>query len=259
MLFNRVLDGLNACYFTYHRAPNTLYLVKDPGNPADYFTMFLGGGISQVENSQCIVYNAGTAAIGSGTQLTLTVRLQFKPLKPPSGPDFWGNHAVFVAAMDQSGGNTGFQTMGVHQVSRPETVPPPAPQVLAVEPALSTAAALTIHELRMVVQAPTSGSVSNAQVLINTAVDGAHACYFTWSGQYNSLFLFNDLGTSYTQVPLGGGASAQNSQCTLYASGSSAADSGTYLTLTFRVAAKATFAGRRLSYVAAQTATGNTG
>jgi hypothetical protein len=60
IVFNFAGIGVNACYFTYHRVPNTIYLVADSGNGNQYSTLPVGGSVPSVQNSQCILYSAGT-------------------------------------------------------------------------------------------------------------------------------------------------------------------------------------------------------
>ncbi|MEZ5401646.1 MAG: hypothetical protein R2729_18375 [Bryobacteraceae bacterium] len=257
IIFNRYYDAENACYFTYHRTTNIIYLVKDNGNAGDPLAMPLGGGVPQVENSQCIVFNSGTVATGSGNQLTLKARVTFKQLKPPSGPHFYGHHVIWVSAMDASGNSTGLRPLGVHRVTHPGSAPAPIPQVLSLEPGYGGGAALTTQTIRVDYHSPHTAGISSAQVLINTVLDGHYACYITWSRANNSLYLFNDAATAYSPIPLGGTASHANSQCTVYASGSSAVDYGEYLALTIRVSATSTFANSpfRAIYVGAQLST----
>lgn len=110
------------------------------------------------------------------------------------------------------------------------------PQILSQQPGWTNTAAGTDHTIRIALRAPGTGTVTNAQVAINSVV-APPSCYSTWSRQYNSLFLADNNWTTagYTQIPLGGGASAANSYCRVFAAGSSAVDSGEYLVLTFHV------------------------
>jgi hypothetical protein len=99
------------------------------------------------------------------------------------------------------------------------------------------------------------------QLLINSAVDGANACYFGFDHAGNFLYIIGDNGDlQVTPVRLngaaGGAASIENSQCRLIAAGSTFTDVGNALTMTLQLQFKAGFAGRRLVFGGAQTPSG---
>ena len=92
-------------------------------------------------------------------------------------------------------------------------------------------------------------------ILINSALDGGNACYIAYSRPAGVLFLVNDGGTaSGLSAPLllGSAATVSNSQCTVSGTGSSAVDSGNFLTLTLVVTFSNSFRGNRVMYLAAQ-------
>jgi uncharacterized protein (TIGR03437 family) len=97
-------------------------------------------------------------------------------------------------------------------------------------------------------------------VLINNVIDGVNACYvaFVPSGTTSgSVYLVDDAGDS--QGPFAGGfviggnpdAYAQNSQCTVNATGSSVVASGNSLVLALSITFSAGFAGNKVTYMAA--------
>ena len=91
-------------------------------------------------------------------------------------------------------------------------------------------------------------------VLINTALDGRHACYVAYSVATNTIFLVDDAGDAggpYASLVLPSSGNASNSQCTINGAGSSAVGNGTLLTLTMNITFNASFAGNKVVYAAA--------
>jgi len=95
-------------------------------------------------------------------------------------------------------------------------------------------------------------------VLINSALDGRHACYaaFQSSGANSgSLFLVDDAGDAggpYQGLVLPGGGSISNSQCSINGALSSVSGSGNTLTLNLAITFSASFAGNKVVYTSAQ-------
>ncbi|HYW44248.1 MAG TPA: VCBS repeat-containing protein [Bryobacteraceae bacterium] len=106
-----------------------------------------------------------------------------------------------------------------------------------------------------------SGGYQNlgvADVLINNALDGRHACYiaFVPSGANSgSVFLVDDAGDAggpYQGFVLPGSGSVGNSQCTITGANSSVNGSGNTLTLTLAITFSASFPGNKIFYLSAQ-------
>jgi serine protease AprX len=95
--------------------------------------------------------------------------------------------------------------------------------------------------------------------LINRFLDGDRACYIAYSRPASTLYLVNDNGPGSgisAGLALGGSGSVSNSQCTVYAAGSSAVGSGNTLTLNLNIQFKTAFAGSRVIYLAARDGSG---
>ena len=109
ILANSFLDGITACYLAY--VPNGattgyLYMVDDAGD-GGYVSgspMLLSSG-GTLQNGQCIVSTAGSSASASGNTLKLNLAIAFK-----SG--FAGNQVFYLAARNNSAGNSGWQATG---------------------------------------------------------------------------------------------------------------------------------------------------
>lgn len=108
VVVNTALDGRNACYIAYVRSTNTIFLVNDVGDAL--LPGIVAGGTGSVSNSQCTIDAAGSSAGGAGPNLTLQLRITFKP-------SFTGNMIIYAAARDtQEQNNTGWQPMGTWTV-----------------------------------------------------------------------------------------------------------------------------------------------
>ena len=109
ILTNSFLDGISACYIAYApTGPSTgyLYLVDDAGDGgyAPGSPVLLSSG-SVLQNSQCAINTAASSASASGNTLTLNLSLTFKG-------GFAGNQVFYLAARNNSTGNSGWQAAG---------------------------------------------------------------------------------------------------------------------------------------------------
>ena len=244
ILINGSLDGRNACYLAYSRPQNMLYLVNDAGGGLSPGLTLNGNGV--VSNSQCIVMGAGSAVSGSGNTLTVTLNLSFTA-------GFAGNQIVYMAAGNVAGSNSGWQPLGTWDIPAP---PANGPAVGGMSPARSNA--LTQTYTFTFTDPNGWQDLAVTDILINGSLDGRHACYlaFAPSGATSgSVFLVDDAGDAggpFSGMALPGSGLAQNSQCSVNATGSSVAASGNTLTLTLAITFSQSFAGNRVFYLAAR-------
>jgi len=247
ILINNFLNGISSCYLAYNIPGDTLYLVKDNGDAGHPIGMLLRNGSGgALSNSQCTVTWAGSSAVFSGNQLTLTLALTFTSA-------FHGNKVVYTAAQDNGGNNTGWITMGVYGVTGAATTYPAA---VAVQPNYGT---LSNASITFTFDDATSyQNLSSVQALINTAVDGRSACYVAYNRIYQELFLVQDNGDAGHPIgmPLNGSGTLSNSQCSIAGAGSSVSGSGQRLTLILNVTFTPAFAGHRAIWTATQTFSG---
>jgi len=244
ILINSALDGRNSCYLAYSRSAGVLYLVNDPG------TALLAGlalnGAGSVGNSQCAVIGAGSSAAGSGNTLTLTLNMTFSA-------SFAGNKIIYLAARDLQANNSGWEALRTWNVPG---VTPSGPSVNGMSPASSYSLAQTYT----FTFSDTNGwqDIAVANVLINGAIDGRHACFLAFvpsSAGGGSVLLVDDAGDGagpYSGVVLPGTGIASNSQCAIAGAGSSVSAAGNTLTLTLVVTFTQNFAGNQIVYAAAR-------
>jgi hypothetical protein len=109
MLINNSLNGIGACYVAFVPTSATsgqLYLVDDAGDGgyASGSPMALPSG-GTLQNSQCTISGTGSSVAASGNTLTLNLALTFS-----SG--FAGDQVFYLAARNNSTGNSGWQAVG---------------------------------------------------------------------------------------------------------------------------------------------------
>jgi hypothetical protein len=205
VLINTALDGGRACYLAYSRPAGVLYLVDDSGPEAGVSALTLGSDAT-VSNSQCTIHGAESSAVGSGNQLTLTLRIAFKPA-------FAGYRAVYVAARNMTGGNSGW---AIHGGMAIPNLPTSYPRSGPVEPSSGVYMSGSIR-FSFQYEGPVS-NLGTAWVLMGTAVDARNACYVAYFAPGRLLLLLPDDGdaSKALSMPIPSNGSIQNSQCTIF-------------------------------------------
>jgi len=192
-------------------------------------------------NSQCTVSWGGAPVLSNGNNLTLVFTLTFTA-------SFSGNKTVFMAARDQGAGNSGWQPLGVWQV--PGGAPSTPTLVVRVIPNRGTGLGPTTYTFNY---SDTKGytDLGVENILINTSLDGRHACYLAFARTINTLYLINDAGDTLSAgQSMAGAGSVGNSQCTVTWGTGAVSGSGSNLALTLNIAFAASFAGNRTLYLA---------
>jgi hypothetical protein len=248
VLINNALDGTHACYLAYVRPQNTVFLVTDDGTGLS--TGLLLNGSGSISNSQCTINGQGSSAVGTGNTLTLTLNITFQA-------SFAGTKVIYLATRDLSSGNSGWQALGAWTV-------PGSPSMQLSVTGMNPARVAGTGQIVTFTFSDTKGykDFGVLNVLINSALDGTHACYLAFSQPDNVLYLVSDAGTTLSSgLTLGGTGTVSNSQCTVTSAGSSATGSGNNFTLTLNVSFSAAFAGNRSVFAAARDSAGgnNTG
>jgi hypothetical protein len=245
ILINGALDAGRACYAANVPGLNTFLLVDDAGDAGGPFagTVVLGTS-GAIRNSQCAL--TLVSATGSGNNLTLSLSITFPAT-------FGGNRIIYGAARDAAGNNSGWLPVGVWNV--PGAASSTTTAVGGMTPPSGTGFGpstftFSFNDTKGV------GDLGVQNVLINSALDGGHACYLAYSKPYNLLFLVNDAGTGTTSgITPGGTGSISNSQCTVNAAGSTASGSGNNLVLTLNMSFAPPFGGNRIVYMASRDST----
>ena len=242
VLINNFLDGRQACYLAYVRASNTLDIVADNGD-ASKLTGGVIGAAGTIGNSQCTVNLASSTATGSGNTLTLVLKMSF-------ASSFNGNKVIYAAANDTGGRNSGWMVMGAYGV--------PGGTASFPNPVSSSPAGGVTSAETFTFKYQDQSNATNLQTvwaLTNTAIDGRAACYVAYYRPGNQVYLYPDNGdgSQATNIVLTGNNTIANSQCTVFAKGSSVQVNGNTLTVSLPIAFKPGFAGKKGTWLAAQT------
>jgi sugar lactone lactonase YvrE len=247
-LINSALVGSGACYIAYSQPLGVLYLVNDGGTDSGLSAPLILGGAGSVSNSQCTIQGGGSSATVSGNTLTLTLNVTFTP-------NFMGNKVVYLAGQSVTNASSGWRTAGVSIV--PESLIA-FPRSVDANPGSGDTASATISYTYQDVTS--TDNIQTVWALVNTAVDGARACYVAYFRPGNLLFLFPDNGdgTTAQSIPLSGQNTIENSQCRISAEGSSATSVGNTLTLTLNTLFKSGFGPSVGIWTAANTVSGLT-
>ncbi len=108
LLINTAVDGRQACYVAYYQPGNMLYLIPDNGDGTLATAMPLAGN-GVLENAQCRIEAAGSAASASGNRLTLQLNVTTKA-------GFAGPKGIWGAAQTTTGVTAGWRSLGVWRV-----------------------------------------------------------------------------------------------------------------------------------------------
>ena len=248
LLFNTTVNSAAACYVIYNTATNQLFLRTDAGT-ANLTTAIVPGSGVKVSNSQCTLLGVGSSVSTSGNNLTLNIALTF-------AATYTGTKNIYMQALGIVG-SSGWVLKGTWTPAAVVVLPPPT--VVSVTPASGAGFTQTFSA----VYSDPNGlaDLTQAQLLINSSVNSAAACYVIYNTATNQLFLRNDAGTANlaTAVTPGSAGSVANSQCTLFGTGSSVIPSGNTLTLNVNLTFAGTFTGSKRVYLQAVGKTSNSG
>ena len=233
ILVNNFLDGRHACYLAYSVAQNSLILVDDAGDA--------GGPYAGAANSQCAV--TLVSAKGAGNSLTLQLTINFTAA-------FAGDKIIYMAAGDIALNNSGWQPLGVVRVAG--GTPTTTTAVVSASPARGTGLGPTPFTFTW---SDTLGfaDLGVEDILINSSLDGRHACYIAYSRPLNTLYLEDDNGDALLPgESVAAAGSASNSQCAVSWGVNAVSPGGDNLALTVNIAFTAAFGGNRVVYAAAR-------
>jgi hypothetical protein len=204
-----------------------------------------GSGI--LANSQCSISGAGTSVSKNGGEIRLKLAISF------SQTGFHGDKVVYVAARDIVGNNSGWHTLGVWRVP---SATPQFPAIVSLAP--NTGGGSGFSFLITYQDSAAATNSTAAQLLINDALDGRHACYVGYDRANNRLYLVNDAGNALLPpvVPNSSTGTTENSQCRINGYYTFVRATGIDLALTVNISFKSGFSGRKILYGGVQTVSG---
>jgi hypothetical protein len=90
-----------------------------------------------------------------------------------------------------------------------------------------------------------TSKVDSVNMVINSTLTGASACYFIWEPGANTIDMVDDTGSNVTRMPVGGSGTLSNSQCSIPASTVSASIASNTITVAATVTFTGSFAGAK--------------
>jgi len=253
ILINTALDGPEACHFAYDIQASLLYLVARDGIGASTSPIGVPGVLF---NGNCRIDIGAVQFTREVHSVTLTVAYQVEPT-------YRVGRAIYGAARDRQGNNSGWQLIGHHSLSGGFPLNPA--NFIPSPPSPNNPLSISYDDANSTTGNPRSTNIKFAQVLIQSTLDAHRACYIGFDHGKNLLYLIDDEGTRLLPSAIrlngapGGVALVENSQCRVSALGSSFTDIGSRLNLTLNITYKPAFSGPRLIYGGAQTPTANSG
>ena len=233
MIVNSTLTRVGGCSLVYSPASNTLYLQNDAA------TAWLGpvtpGQSGTLQNSQCMVSAPSSSVSGSGSSLTVNLVLSFQAV-------FAGNKYTYMEVFDGVL-DSGWVQRGSWTV--PGWGPPSA---VSVTPSSGSGPAQTFAFLY---SHPNGyAAISSVSVIVNSTLTRAGGCSLLYYRGSNTLYLQNDPATAWLgPITPGQSGALQNSQCTVNATTSSVAGSGTNLSVNLALNFTPSFAGNKYTYM----------
>jgi uncharacterized repeat protein (TIGR01451 family) len=230
-LVNSSLSGANGIYVRYVRSTNTLSLVNDAG--AAFAGSCTAGAAGTLANSQGTVNCASSTAMGTGTDMTLTLNIA-----PTAAFASTTAKNVYMYAIDSGGSTAGWTQKGSW------TIQNTAPTLGTVTPSALTSPAGVAQTFSAVYSdADGYANLNTVYFLVNSSLSGANGIYVRYVRSTNTLSLVNDAGTTFVgSCTAGAAGTLTNSQGTVNCASSAASGLGNDLTLTLNITPKAAFA-----------------
>lgn len=228
-----------SCSVHYNAMTNAVRMQDDAGTWGTWTPL----GSGTLGNSQCTIDLAQMSATTADTTLSLALRVAFSA-------SFAGAKTIFMKASSSTGPSSGWQPRGTW------TVTPAHVEATAASP--DTGSGVTqVFTLAYVDSEGVTSDLSVAQFRIATTITPEGGCTVHYNAMTGRVRLQKDTGDWGAWKTFGSGTIA-NSQCSLDLAQSSAAASGTTLTLILHGTFTPSFAGARTIFMRATSATGST-
>jgi len=246
LLINNAINGANSFYAYYNPYSNLFYLRNDAN------TLWLGGfapgSANTIENSYVKLDCSKTSVSGSGTTLSITWNITFKPT-------FIGTKNTYLYVKDNSLANTGWVQKGTWTINTP-------PQVGTITPASGTSLVnAPVNFTTTYIDADGWQNILYVHLLINKVIDGRNCFYGYYNQNSNLLYIRDDANANWLGGFIPGSANAiENSYVKLDCSKTTVSGTGTTLTVNWNVTFKSSFMGSKNSYLYVKDQSGaNTG
>jgi len=234
--FNATLasSAASSCLVYYDFGARTLSLLNNAG------TQWQSSGVPEVgtlQNSQCSIQLATTTVGATGTTLTMTLSVVFKPA-------FAGAKNVYMYAANGSGANSGWQQRGTWSV---------AGSVVVTADSVLPSSGSGANQTFALQYSDTAGlfDLSSTWVWFNAdfAASAAYSCLVYYDRAANAVSLLDDAGAVWQSRTVPNAGMLENGQCAIDLASTAAGGTGNTLTVYLAVIFKPTFAGARNIYM----------
>jgi hypothetical protein len=218
----------NACFIHFAPAANLVYLQNDVAN--GWYGMYLGSGTTS--NNQCTLHGATSSMVKSGTDITLTLDITFRPA-------YNGLRNVNLFVSDKQANETGWRQLGSYTAAAD-----PSPiDIVSLTPNSGSGA----ERVFTVTYRDTGGAGNIAWGLmsIHANLNAVSGCYIHYDRASNLFLLMNDAASGWLALVPGSTATVQNSQCILRGAGTGRSLSGTDLIVSYDLQFKPGYAGAK--------------
>ncbi len=243
--FNATLanPASNSCLLYYNVAANQINLLQNNGTGWLAATL---GAATTLQNSQCSLNVAATSVMLSGNTLTLNLAMTFASA-------YTGSKSIYMNAVDTSGANSGWQTLGAWTVPSTAAVP----TANSVTPNSGSGAGQSFA----LQYADSAGATSLQSVWAyfnaTLANPASNSCLLYYNVAANQINLLQNNGTGWLAATPGAATTLQNSQCSLNVATTSVMLSGNNLTLNLAMTFTPAYAGAKNIYMNAVDVSGS--
>ena len=233
-------NAQGTCLIEYNRISNGMRLINNAGNgwigPPEGVPV--AASTAPLSNNACTVNVAGSSAVLSGTDMTVTVPVTFHAANVTT------TMGTFIQANDVDDNWTDFRQFGNWSV--PGAPLKAGPNVLTTTPTSGTGSSMVLNTT--IRHSGGASQIGEVHIRFNTGVVGGAPCHAVYFGPTNTLALINDAGTALVG-PVALGNPISTGRCNL-AGGATRSISGEnlVLNLSFTFSA-ANFAGAKNTYI----------
>jgi hypothetical protein len=243
--FNATLanPASNSCLLYYNVAANQINLLQNDGTA--WFSA-TPGAATTLQNSQCSLNVAETSVLLSGNTLTLNLAMTFAPA-------YAGAKNIYMYAVDVSGSNSGWQTLGTWTVPSTAAVP----TANSVTPSSGSTASQTFA--LQYFDSAGATSLQSVWTYFNATLanPASNSCLLYYNVAANQINLLQNSGTAWLAATPGAATTLQNSQCSLNVAETSVLLSGNTLTLNLAMTFAPAYAGAKNIYMYAADMSGS--
>ena len=231
LLINTTRSGTNAVYAMYDANTNLLYLRNDAN--ASWGTGYALGSANTLQNNQCKLYCAETTKSGSGNNLTVNWKIEFKPAMSNKSNKAW------LSASDDEELSSTWIAKGEFGVFVA------APTLTSVSPASGTVKTGAWKTFACVYSDPNGATdLAMCELLVNATASNNGGARLMYSRSANKFYMRNNAGVLTAGVTRGAAGTLQSENAILDCAGTTVSWSGNNLTVKWKVQFKSAMAGK---------------